>query len=1057
MEKRSIICTLATTVALVTSAIDLPDPVVHFTMDAISGGMISDVSGNGHDLTLGASISITNGPVVGSSAIYYDGTTNAWAMFACPAMTSRTVAFWMYREATDGPIDASVNKFPYFLNQASTFRLMTTANTTQMRVTLGIGDIAGNYILNNNESTTATRGRWSHYLFVIEDTGTGVSPASVVNFKYWKDGVLQTSKDGFTISTTISELQTTVLGNTSARGSRPLFGAVADFRIYGSAFSDDDARTLYVQSRNEMAGGAELIARWPMETFVTNATDGAVYTPDISGINAETRTDAVGIDNGWMMLGAETFLTNGPCAMDRAVYFAGMTRSWARVRVPCGARDISWSMWINPSIFSEIFRVSGQTKNFPYLVTSGTSTLRFYLQSAKDDLRLQCRILGSTTVYPVMGPAFAARETWSHLVFVDRFSTVDGVLVHRPEIYLNGEFSAAGTNEVATSTAWLTADSNITIGNESFQNNGVRPYEGAMKDVRIYGKCLTADEIRALYRGPAAADAGEDFTTAATTATLRGSVAAKSGKPYRVGYDGDVAWSLVSAPEGGEGATFLRAANPVCEVTLPVAGEYRFLLSVSGFDGTVSTSGVTVVRTAASASNVAPTVSAAAESTAVTLLEGAKLSATAEDSDNAPGTLRLLWSKASGPGGVWFSSETGGATLVKFSATGTYVLRCTAEDGQASAYSDVSVTVSTDETSIDDGLLYHWACNAPDVKKEDVTGSATPTFDLVSGGIGEGVSGYGFKNISPTNAFATSVRLESGTENNLPGGEWATVSMWIYRDSSNENPYFCAPLFGVPYTLYLCYGKYVAPKTWTQQSGLTIYQQGVGANSSYMTYPLPYSFDDRWTHLCFVVNRWKTGLSEMWVDGTKLTSDGSLLVNDNGGRIRSNAIHLGGFPRDIRVGEWNGVLSPASNINTKAIGYRTFPGSMDEIRVYGRKLSEGEIRHLARNPDVGANLAPAIDVGGGGRTFRRTAAAVTADIFDDGIPTNGKVSVKWEVASGDASAVTFGDAASAETTATFSSCGTYTLRLKATDGERVSYGPVVEFDVKVPGTMFKIR
>ena len=199
-------------------------------------------------------------------------------------------------------------------------------------------------------------------------------------------------------------------------------------------------------------------------------------------------------------------------------------------------------------------------------------------------------------------------------------------------------------------------------------------------------------------------------------------------------------------------------------------------------------------------------------------------------------------------------------------------------------------------------------------------------------------------------------------------------------------------------------------------------------------------------------------MSEMWVDGTKLTSDGSLLDSDNGGRIRSSGIYLGGLPRDIRVGEWNGILSPASNITTKAVGYRTFPGSMDEIRVYGRKLSDGEIRHLARNPYSDANLSPAVDTATGGpRATRRVAATVAAGVFDDGVPANGALSVEWEVISGDESAVTFGDATSAETSVTFATCGSYTLRLKATDGERVSYGAPVEFNVTNPGIVFTVR
>ena len=34
-------------------AVDLPDPVIWFTMDSVTNGVLKDMSGNGHDVTLG--------------------------------------------------------------------------------------------------------------------------------------------------------------------------------------------------------------------------------------------------------------------------------------------------------------------------------------------------------------------------------------------------------------------------------------------------------------------------------------------------------------------------------------------------------------------------------------------------------------------------------------------------------------------------------------------------------------------------------------------------------------------------------------------------------------------------------------------------------------------------------------------------------------------------------------------------------------------------------------------------------------------------------------------
>lgn len=54
---------------------------------------------------------------------------------------------------------------------------------------------------------------------------------------------------------------------------------------------------------------------------------------------------------------------------------------------------------------------------------------------------------------------------------------------------------------------------------------------------------------------------------------------------------------------------------------------------------------------------------------------------------------RLTWSKVSGPGTVRFADVNAASTTAEFSATGTYVLRATATNGETTATSDVRVKV----------------------------------------------------------------------------------------------------------------------------------------------------------------------------------------------------------------------------------------------------------------------------------------------------------------------------------------------------------------------------
>jgi RHS repeat-associated protein/uncharacterized repeat protein (TIGR01451 family) len=141
---------------------------------------------------------------------------------------------------------------------------------------------------------------------------------------------------------------------------------------------------------------------------------------------------------------------------------------------------------------------------------------------------------------------------------------------------------------------------------------------------------------------------------------------------------------------GGPAAvTFADATRPATTAGFTVVGDY--LLRLVASDGEWVASAVTQVRVQPLVVNKAPTVAASGPAT-VTLPGTALLSGTVRD-DGLPAssTLAVAWSRVSGPGTVTFTRPTQVSTAAAFSAPGEYVLRLTANDGEYTASSDVTV------------------------------------------------------------------------------------------------------------------------------------------------------------------------------------------------------------------------------------------------------------------------------------------------------------------------------------------------------------------------------
>lgn len=142
--------------------------------------------------------------------------------------------------------------------------------------------------------------------------------------------------------------------------------------------------------------------------------------------------------------------------------------------------------------------------------------------------------------------------------------------------------------------------------------------------------------------------------------------------------------------QSGPGEVVFGDANAV-DTTATFSDFGTYVLRLTADDGQLSTfSEVTVIYT----SNAAPNVNAGSDRT-VGILDTTMLDGTVTDDGlpNPPAAVTTLWTKESGPGTVTFGNASAVDTTVTFSATGSYVLRLTVDDGEFESYDEATIEV----------------------------------------------------------------------------------------------------------------------------------------------------------------------------------------------------------------------------------------------------------------------------------------------------------------------------------------------------------------------------
>ena len=447
--------------------------------------------------------------------------------------------------------------------------------------------------------------------------------------------------------------------------------------------------------------------------------------------------------------------------------------------------------------------------------------------------------------------------------------------------------------------------------------------------------------------------------------------------------------------------------------------------------------------------NQPPVVDAGDDSSVA--LAAAQLDGTVSDDGKPSGTLTTTWSKASGPGEVTFADASAVDTTATFSATGTYLLRLTADDGELQATDDVTITVTEDvnqppvvEAGVDTSVTLPAAAQLDGTVSDDGKPSGTLTTTWTK------VSGPGDVTFADANAVDTSATFSAAgtyllrltaddtelqvsddvtvTVNDLvPPGTTLDIPIrasgddveersngWIYLGSTDlemvedgglQTVGLRFTLVDIPSGAFVSYATIQFTADETSSGTMDLLVQGESSPNA-----LPFENSGRG-----VTSRARTSASVSW-SPPAWTS-----VGDAGTAQRTPDISA--IVQEIVDNPgWSSGNSLAFIIS--GTGHRV-------AEAYDGDPDSTALLHIELGTTV--NQPPLVDAGVNTSVTLPDAAQLDGTVSDDGRPSAVPF-IEWRVVNGPGD-VTFGDATAVDTTATFTVEGTYMLRLTADDGE----------------------
>ncbi len=431
-----------------------------------------------------------------------------------------------------------------------------------------------------------------------------------------------------------------------------------------------------------------------------------------------------------------------------------------------------------------------------------------------------------------------------------------------------------------------------------------------------------------------------------------------------------------------------------------------------------------------------------------------------DDGDPGGSVLTVRWSKISGPGDIFFSDETQGNTTASYTQGGTYVLRATASDGELSATDDVEVTV----------LMPN---RAPQVSAgANQTTNLTTTVSLMGSvqddGLPEGatvtqqwskVSGPGTVIFGSATALATTASFDAPGDYvlRLRASDSALVGqaqMSVHVLAPNQPPQVNAgPAQNLPADASTASlagnitddGLPRGPglqSQWSKVSGPgevsfgNVYAASTSATFSESgTYVLRLSATDgelsasAETQVVIAPRPNEAPAVNAGAD-QELTGFASTVLQ---GIVTDDGLPAG----NTLTQQWTKVSGPGGVTFSDASAGST-AATFSETGVYVVRLTANDAALTAFDEITVTvnfeNQAPAVEAGPDQTGHVLSPVALSGEVIDDGRPTDAALIVTWSKVSGPGT-VTFSNASSSTTSATFSDTGEYVLQLSANDSE----------------------
>jgi RHS repeat-associated protein len=500
-------------------------------------------------------------------------------------------------------------------------------------------------------------------------------------------------------------------------------------------------------------------------------------------------------------------------------------------------------------------------------------------------------------------------------------------------------------------------------------------------------------------------------------------------------------------PLGGRSLSFnVTGANPLTSSgQTDAAGQVNLCYTGAntGTDQIAATVGASVGTASVvwTPPNQPPVINAGADQT-ITLPVAANLQGSVTDDGLPAGILNLTWSKVSGPGNVVFANGSAAQTSATFSTDGVYLLRLTASDTMLSASDDVEITVNPappnqaptanagpDKTISINGNLVLNAGNDQELVNGEVLnwtqaqGSSWTRGDANSGAgfpdaqrgpsyffAGEAaeaelrqdidVSAFAAAIGSGTQQFEFRAYVRSATEATADAARVVVE----YRDAANANV-----------IAIIDSGAVASTNAWHLTEDLRTAPLGTG-----------------WIRIRLIATRNSGLTNDAFFDSISLRPIGNAAIKLQGTAADD------GLPFGSSLSStWTTVSGPGAVTFSNA----TSPVSAASFNVAGTYVlsltaTDGDLSHsddVTVVVDPG-NLAPVVSAGANQAITLPSAAELSGTVTDDGQPPGSSLTVTWTKVAGPGT-VLFANASSPSTTATFSSPGSYILRLSADDTE----------------------